>query len=414
MKESIKEFEHFRLHTITNTKFKRCSIEVHFRRKLTKDYYSKLSFLIPIIFRGTKSYPSLKELNKQKEYLYGIRTSGFSNKEGKMIDTVISLDFLNPKYIEEKDYLANIIKFLFDYLNEPILLQKDFDQIKEELKLTLKKRDENIGSYSAFKAKKTIDTVMSIYAFDSIEEIDNIKLKDMKIALKDFIDNNTIDIYVFGNLDIKNVEDIILTNSPFKTNKLEEFDYVDFVHHRKCVEKKDTAKFEQSMVIYFYSLEDLSRDERLYSATVLDEMLGGGLKSLLYKDIREKHSLCYNLNSSYFRDANLLAITVGVDKKNIKKAQERIEYIMNNLSELLNENDMNDSKLIIENGILTNTDSVDYLLFESDARFCNVIDPMNVKLEKFRNVKLDDIKKLIPKIKLYTKYVLVGDKNENN
>ena len=255
---------------------------------------------------------------------------------------------------------------------------------------------------------------MSLDAFDTVKDVDKIKLEDMKPFLKDFIDNNTIDIYVFGNLDSKEVEKVLLDNNIFVNNKIEEFDFTDFVHHRECIEKEDKAKFEQSMILYYYSLEDLTREDRLYPATVLDEMLGGGLKSLLYKDIREKHSLCYSLASTYLRDSNILYIGVGVDKKNISKTKERIEYIMNNLESLVTEDGLNDAKLNIINGILNNTDSVDYLLFESDARFCNILDPMDVKLEKFKNVTLEDVKSVIPKIKIYLKFVLVGDKNENN
>ena len=114
------------------------------------------------------------------------------------------------------------------------------------------------------------------------------------------------------------------------------------------------------------------------------------------------------------RDSNLLYISVGVDKNNIKKTKERIEYIMDNLDKLVTEEGLNDAKLNIINGILTNTDSVDYLMFESDARFCNILDPMDVKLEKFKNVTLEEVKSVIPKMKLYMKFVLVGDKNENN
>ena len=414
MKETIKEFEHFRLHKLENKKFKRCAIEIHFRRETTRDYYANISFLIPLIFRGTKSYPSLKELNKQKEYLYGIKTGGYTARIGKTIDTTINLDFLNPKYIDEPNYLEDIIKFLFDYLKEPVLLEKDFDQIRDEIKLSLKKRDENLSSFASNKAKKTLENDMAMDAFETPEEVDSINLKDMKSVLKDFINNNTIDIYVFGNLDMKNVEELLLKYSPFTNNKIEEFNFTDFIYHRDYVEKEDKAKFEQSMIIYYYSLENLSRDERLYPTNVLDEMLGGGLKSLLYKDIREKHSLCYNLYSSYYRDSNLLSIHVGVDKDNIKKTKERIEYIMNNLDKLVTEEGLNDAKLNIINGILTNTDSVDYLLFESDARFCNILDPIDVKIEKFKNVTLEDVKSIIPRIQLYTKYVLVGDKNENN
>jgi predicted Zn-dependent peptidase len=210
------------------------------------------------------------------------------------------------------------------------------------------------------------------------------------------------------------VEEAIVKNSPFTNNKVSTLVFDDHVKHRDVVEDESTGKFEQSMIIYLYSFENLSREQRLYDATILGDVLGSGLNSLLYKDIREKHSLCYNLNAVYMRHSNLLMISVGVDKKNIDKTKERIEYIMSNLNTLINKDNVSDAILNVISGIEQSTDSLDYLLFESDAVFNNIIDPMDVKLNKFKNVTEESVKSILPNMKEYTKYVLVGDKNARN
>jgi hypothetical protein len=107
-------------------------------------------------------------------------------------------------------------------------------------------------------------------------------------------------------------------------------------------------------------------------------------------------------------------IYVGVDKKNIDKTKERIEYIMSNLNTLINKDNVSDARLNVISGIEQSTDSLDYLLFESDAVFNNIIDPMDVKLNKFKNVTEESVKSILPNMKEYTKYVLVGDKNARN
>jgi hypothetical protein len=107
-------------------------------------------------------------------------------------------------------------------------------------------------------------------------------------------------------------------------------------------------------------------------------------------------------------------ISVGVDKKNIDKTKERIEYIMSNLNTLINKDNVSDARLNVISGIEQSTDSLDYLLFESDAVFNNIIDPMDVKLNKFKNVTEESVKSILPNMKEYTKYVLVGDKNARN
>ena len=239
-------------------------------------------------------------------------------------------------------------------------------------------------------------------------------IEDLIGTLKDIINNYTIDIYVIGNLDMNEVEKIIVDNSPFINNKISKLEFDYHVKHRTVKELENKGKFEQSMIIYFYSFENLSREQRLYEATLLGDVLGNGLNSLLYKDIREKHSLCYNLSAVYMRHTNILMITVGVDKKNIAKTKERIEDIMSNLNTLINKDNVSDARLNIISSIEQNTDSIDYLLFESDAVFNNVIDPMDLKLKRFSEITEDSIKAILHNMKEYTKYVLVGDKNENN
>ena len=414
MKTNVKEYDHFRVHTIKKDNYKKCAIEIHCREKINKDNLGKIKALFDLLNRGTKSYPSIKELSKRKEYLYGLVSLCYDSTNGDIIDGVVYAEFLNPKYVDDKNYLNDVIKFVFDYIKEPLLTEKDLKLIKEEQKLSLKHKEEELFSKAFKEAKSTIETSYGLSAFNTEEEIDKLTIEDLKETLKDIINNYTIDIYVIGNLDMNEVEKIIVDNSPFINNKLSKLEFDYHVKHRTVKELENKGKFEQSMIIYFYSFENLSRKQRLYEATLLSDVLGSGLNSLLYKDIREKHSLCYNLSAVYMRHTNILMITVGVDKKNIAKTKERIEDIMSNLNTLINKDNVSDARLNIISSIEQNTDSIDYLLFESDAVFNNVIDPMDLKLKRFSEITEDSIKAILPNMKEYTKYVLVGDKNENN
>ena len=414
MKTNVKEYDHFRVHTIKKDNYKKCAIEIHCREKINKDNLGKVKALFDLLNRGTKSYPSIKELSKRKEYLYGLVSLCYDSTNGDIIDGVVYAEFLNPKYVDDKNYLNDVIKFVFDYIKEPLLTEKDLKLIKEEQKLSLKHKEEELFSKAFKEAKSTIETSYGLSAFNTEEEIDKLTIEDLKETLKDIINNYTIDIYVIGNLDMNEVEKIIVDNSPFINNKLSKLEFDYHVKHRTVKELENKGKFEQSMIIYFYSFENLSRKQRLYEATLLSDVLGSGLNSLLYKDIREKHSLCYNLSAVYMRHTNILMITVGVDKKNIAKTKERIEDIMSNLNTLINKDNVSDARLNIISNIEQNTDSIDYLLFEPDAVFNNVIDPMDLKLKRFSEITEDSIKAILPNMKEYTKYVLVGDKNENN
>ena len=47
-------------------------------------------------------------------------------------------------------------------------------------------------------------------------------------------------------------------------------------------------------------------------------ILGGGPDSKLFKNVREKHSLCYNISCFHRPVTNTMIITAGVNKEDVK------------------------------------------------------------------------------------------------
>ena len=57
------------------------------------------------------------------------------------------------------------------------------------------------------------------------------------------------------------------------------------------------------------------RDGRKYAATVMDAVLGRGMSSRLFQEVREKRGLSYDISSrmQFFQDAGMFTITAGLD-----------------------------------------------------------------------------------------------------
>ena len=68
-------------------------------------------------------------------------------------------------------------------------------------------------------------------------------------------------------------------------------------------------------------------DERKYAATVLDAILGRGMSSRLFQEVREKRGLSYDISSrmQFFQDAGFLSITAGLDAAKGDKARATID-----------------------------------------------------------------------------------------
>jgi predicted Zn-dependent peptidase len=67
-------------------------------------------------------------------------------------------------------------------------------------------------------------------------------------------------------------------------------------------------------------------DERKYAATVLDAILGRGMSSRLFQEVREKRGLSYDISSrmQFFSDAGMFTISAGLDPSKKKEVLEII------------------------------------------------------------------------------------------
>lgn len=74
-------------------------------------------------------------------------------------------------------------------------------------------------------------------------------------------------------------------------------------------------------------------DPRIYAGTILDAILGRGMSSRLFQEVREKRGLSYDISSRmhYFSDTGMFVITAGVDPK---KADATLKIIDRELEKL--------------------------------------------------------------------------------
>jgi predicted Zn-dependent peptidase len=76
------------------------------------------------------------------------------------------------------------------------------------------------------------------------------------------------------------------------------------------------------------------RDERRYTLSVLDTILGGGMSSRLFQEVREERGLAYEVSSfqQAYRNAGLFGISAGTSPD---RAQECVDVIVDEIDRLL-------------------------------------------------------------------------------
>ncbi len=96
------------------------------------------------------------------------------------------------------------------------------------------------------------------------------------------------------------------------------------------------------------------RDEALYSLQVFTNVLGGGMSSRLFQEVREKRGLCYAIHAFHmpFSDTGLFALYAGTDETDAPELMRVVIDEIGQATETLNEGEVNRAKAQMKAGLL--------------------------------------------------------------
>ena len=144
-------------------------------------------------------------------------------------------------------------------------------------------------------------------------------------------------------------------------------------------------------------------DDDIYAMHIFNNILGGGLSSRLFQEIREQRGLAYSVYSyhSTYVDTGLFAIYAGTSPKNTK---EVIECILQELMDIkqkgITADELARTKAQIKGGLYLGLESVSSRmsrLGKTELTFNRVLLPEEV-IEKLEKVTLEDVSRLIGRL----------------
>lgn len=415
------ENKNYNLHLIKTDKFKRTMIRINFKNKVTKEDIVKRKLISEVLLESNSIYSTKRLLAIKTEDLYNLAIYNRGTMSGNALICSFEVCFLNDKYSEE-GLLNEAINFLCDVIFRPKVEDEQFDL--KALELAKKRMKEDIDSikespylYLTEQAYKIIgkNTSLEISPFGTYELIDSIDSHELYTSYLSYLKNDNVDIFVIGNIDFKETEKIFKEQFDINNRKKKEINhYIEFkkVKNRFSI-KKEQIDNNQSLLFLGYKLKDLTNYEKQYVLPIYSYILGGGPDSKLFKNVREKHSLCYSVNSQIKPVSNVMYITAGINAKNYKKALNLIKEEVDNMKNgNFDDSDMMKAKLTYITAYKEIKDSMSSILNTYANHEYLDSDLLDEKEKNIMKVTKEDILKVIPKIYPDLVYFLEGTKKD--
>lgn len=418
-----KDLGSYKLHLIKTDKFKSITVKVSFHRVVKKNEITIRNILSDMFMQSSKKYNSKRELTIKAQDLYaaGLRTT--NSRLGNYINTDFYLTVLNDKYTEEGNF-ASSLEFLSEIMFNPDVENGKFNEekldiVKSTCRSALNSIKEDASNYSLVRMAEVFGEgePISYRMMGYLEDLDDITGASLYEFYLDMIKNDFVDIFVIGDISIKETTDLI--KKYFKFDILKKLKMPFMVEEKKPRRSKLVFNEEidntQSKLAIGCRINGLSEYERNYPLTLFNVIFGGCSDSKLFKEVREENSLCYTIYSITNKLDNVLLIRAGIDKENYKKTVSLIEKDLKDMCNgKFDEADILMAKEYYNTALEEIEDSQskiinNYLMME----LINT-DDIDVKREKMSKVTKSEIVKVAKKVTIDTIFCLEGVKDEED
>lgn len=404
--------------SITDKRYKKNLISVAFSTQLSEDTATE-NVIVPVLLTKCNSkLPTYKAFNNKMSRRYASGIGGTAGRQYDLQTISFGAYYLDDIYALSGEKMTGIMTdILIDCLTSPVTENGVFSEkfVELEKKTVIDNIETAINdkrSYAIERAMKTIckGEPASVCSYGTVEKAKLITPDSAYKAYRRMLETMPCEIICTGCSDFEGVaekfaaafekagrhdiENTTIALSPVKTQTEE-------VTERLTVN-------QSKLVLGFKSHSD---DDA--ALVLLQKIFGGTTSSKLFRNVREKMSLCYYCSAARNDLKGIMLVNSGVENENIEKTKEAV---IDQLEEIKNGNftneDINFAEMAIKNDFKSVADSagnVSNWYFDC-IRKNDIVTPEE-KLGRYLGVSKERIIAAAKSMVLDSVYVLTGNEN---
>ncbi len=314
--------------------FNTALMTVLFDRRIKRDEVTKNVLFPAVMKQGCKPYPTLSDMKRKADMLYGgLLDAGAVKKGNHQLIQFLFRGLNNAECIYEG------AKFLRDTICEPLVQSNAF--ISETVKAEKQNRKYQIEALFDNKSQYALQRCLEEMSrrnsdLESIginpdgytEYLDKIDETNLYRHYSDILSDTTARIICIGDIDGERMSEIFNNGSIVKSLSFGNSCDKNTEKSKATSEPEEITErreLSQAKLCIGYRCDLSPESDDYFALTVFNEVLGAGPNSRLFTEVREKNSLCYHVSSLVYRLKPVLMIQAGIDEKDLKKAVELID-----------------------------------------------------------------------------------------
>ncbi len=277
-------------------------------------------FLEHLPFKGTESWPTARHVSEAIEGVGGVMNAS--------TDRELTVFWCKVARLHFRQAFAVLLDMVLNPLLDPEEMEKEREVIQEELRMTY--------DYPTNRVDLLIDEIMwpeQAMGRDvggTPDSVNAISVNDVREYMEHQYNPANVVITVVGNVDHNEVVELIAeATKNWKPGEALDWEPVteNDAGSMARVEQKRSDQAHICLGLPGISLTDPDR----HAFAILNGILGDGMSSRLFLNLRENQGLAYDVSSSlsHFRDCGSMVIYCGVEPK---KTREAVQAVMGELA----------------------------------------------------------------------------------
>lgn len=310
------------LRHFSDTRFKQGCMSVQLVRPMCREEAAKNALLSAVLLRGSENYPDLQTITWRLDELYGASVGTLVRRVGDYQTTGLYCSLLDDRFALPGDrILEPTVELLQELLLRPKLEKGIFssDYVESEkrnlvLAIEAQRNDKRSWCNSQLIKNMCREDSFGLPRLGEIEDVKAITPQSLYDHYRRILKESRMEIFYVGSASCGQVKALWE-----KALSGMEREYIPLDEQTPFTGKVGGA-WEESMDIAqgklamgFVTPANIRQGKAFVATQMMNLILGGGMTSKLFTQVREKMSLCYAISSGYHGSKGILTVNAGMD-----------------------------------------------------------------------------------------------------
>ena len=334
MIQTISLYPGVTLRCFPDTRFKQGTLTVQFLRQMSREEASLNALLPAVLLRGCENAPDMRSITAKLDDLYGASVGTLVRRVGDYQTTGLACGFMEDAYALEGDaILAPMVDFLRQLLLEPVLEGDAFcaDYVESEKKNLISAIESTLNNKRAYANAQLLKAMckadsFGIPQFGEPEQVAAITPQSLYDHYRKVLRTSPVNLFYVGSAQPEQVAALLKPVFAALDHQHQSLPEQTGFHQCPGSDTSQVMNVAQGKLCMGYVTDITLRHPDFAAMQVMNTVLGAGMTSKLFMQVREKMSLCYDIGSAYHGSKGIVLVGAGIDFDQEQNVRREVEH----------------------------------------------------------------------------------------